>query len=93
MCQTHKKQNFHGWGIDTISIVATSPRFGTIAKNHIQSSKVITRLLFFCSEYVTSLKNNTIKVHMSNIRSKLKKYDEGNEYIETVWGMGYRLVT
>lgn len=57
MCQTHKKQNFHGWGIDTISIVATSPRFGTIAKNHIQSSKVITRLLFFCSEYVTSLKN------------------------------------
>lgn len=62
MCQTHKKQNFHGWGIDTISIVATSPRFGTIAKNHIQSSKVITRLLFFCSEYVTSLKNYSKKI-------------------------------
>ena len=37
--------------------------------------------------------DNTIKVHMSNIRSKLKKLDPDNDYIETVWGMGYRLVT
>lgn len=36
--------------------------------------------------------DNTVKVHMSNIRAKLKKSDPGNEYIETVWGMGYRLV-
>lgn len=35
--------------------------------------------------------DSTIKVHMSNIRSKLKKCDPENEYIETVWGMGYRL--
>ena len=37
--------------------------------------------------------DNTVKVHMSNIRTKLKKLDLDNEYIETVWGMGYRLVT
>ena len=37
--------------------------------------------------------DNTVKVHMSNIRSKLKKLDPENDYIETVWGMGYRLVT
>lgn len=37
--------------------------------------------------------DNTVKVHMSNIRQKLKKLDPDNEYIETVWGMGYRLVT
>ena len=36
--------------------------------------------------------DNTIKVHMSNIRAKLKAADAGEEYIETVWGMGYRLV-
>ena len=35
--------------------------------------------------------DTTIKVHMSNIRSKLKKLDPDNEYIETVWGMGYKL--
>lgn len=34
--------------------------------------------------------DNTLKVHMSNIRNKIKQYDE-EEYIETVWGMGYKL--
>ncbi len=35
--------------------------------------------------------DTTVKVHMSNIRSKIKKLDPDNEYIETVWGMGYKL--
>ena len=35
--------------------------------------------------------DTTVKVHMSNIRAKLKAADSDNEYIETVWGMGYRL--
>ena len=34
--------------------------------------------------------DNTINVHMSNLRSKLKKAC-GQEFIETVWGIGYRL--
>lgn len=34
--------------------------------------------------------DNTINVHVSNLRSKLKKAT-GNDYIETVWGIGYRL--
>ncbi|MBQ7775756.1 MAG: response regulator transcription factor [Lachnospiraceae bacterium] len=34
--------------------------------------------------------DNTLKVHMSNIRNKIKQYDE-EEYVETVWGMGYKL--
>lgn len=34
--------------------------------------------------------DNTINVHVSNLRSKLKKAS-GNDYIETVWGIGYRL--
>ena len=37
--------------------------------------------------------DKTVKVHMSNIRQKLKKLDPDNAYIETVWGMGYRLIT
>ena len=32
----------------------------------------------------------TLDVHISNIRKKIKAYTEG-EYIETVWGIGYRL--
>ena len=34
--------------------------------------------------------DNTINVHMSNLRSKLKKAT-GEEIIETVWGIGYKL--
>lgn len=35
--------------------------------------------------------DNTIHVHMSNIRKKLANVSD-SEYIETVYGMGYRLV-
>lgn len=34
--------------------------------------------------------DNTINVHVSNLRSKLKKAS-GEDFIETVWGVGYRL--
>nr|WP_144922826.1 response regulator transcription factor [Paenibacillus bovis] len=34
---------------------------------------------------------NTINVHMSNLRSKLANANRGEEYIETIWGMGYRM--
>lgn len=34
--------------------------------------------------------DNTINVHMSNLRKKLKQAT-GQDYVETVWGIGYRL--
>lgn len=34
---------------------------------------------------------NTINVHMSNLRNKLAKANPDEDYIETIWGMGYRL--
>ena len=34
--------------------------------------------------------DNTINVHMSNLRSKLRKAT-GRDFIETVWGIGYKL--
>ncbi|MUK87950.1 response regulator [Ornithinibacillus sp. L9] len=37
--------------------------------------------------------DNTINVHLSNIRSKLSKENPNEEYIETIWGLGYRLKT
>lgn len=35
--------------------------------------------------------DNAVKTHMSNLRNKLKKVGKEAEYIETVWGLGYRL--
>lgn len=34
--------------------------------------------------------DKTINVHISNIRSKLKKYSD-EDYIDTVWGIGFKL--
>ena len=35
--------------------------------------------------------DNTVNVHMSNLRNKLYEANPNEEYIETIWGMGYRL--
>jgi DNA-binding response OmpR family regulator len=34
---------------------------------------------------------NVVKTHVSNLRTKLKQANPQAEYIETVWGLGYRL--
>lgn len=38
-----------------------------------------------------SADDNTLNVHISKIRNKLAECNSNNEYIETVWSVGYRL--
>lgn len=35
--------------------------------------------------------DSAVKTHISNLRAKLKSADPNGDYIETVWGLGYRL--
>lgn len=35
--------------------------------------------------------DNAVKTHISNLRNKLKKVNPKAQYVETVWGLGYRL--
>lgn len=35
--------------------------------------------------------DNTINVHISNLRSKLSKIKPNDEYIHTVWGIGFKI--
>lgn len=35
--------------------------------------------------------NNTVMVHMSRIRDKIKKHMKGSKVIHTVWGVGYKI--
>lgn len=35
--------------------------------------------------------DNSLNVHISNLRNKIAEYDSENEYIETVWGIGFKL--
>lgn len=41
--------------------------------------------------YENSADDNTLNVHISKLRKKLKECNPNEEYIETVWGIGYRL--
>ncbi len=42
-------------------------------------------------DYENSADDNTLNVHISKLRKKLKECDPDTEYIETVWGIGYRM--
>lgn len=35
--------------------------------------------------------DNTVNVHVSNLRSKISKFDPDTEYIHTVWGIGFKM--
>jgi DNA-binding response OmpR family regulator len=56
-------------------------------------SKVFTKANLF--EHVWDDKylgdDNTVNVHLSNLRSKLAKADPEEEYIHTVWGIGFKM--
>lgn len=58
-----------------------------------QPHKVFSKANLFESiwneEYTVD--DNTLNVHISRLRQKLKKANEKEEYIETLWGLGYRL--
>ncbi len=46
--------------------------------------------LIWQKEYLED--ENTINVHIRTIRKKLQQYDQDHAYIETVWGVGIRLM-
>lgn len=58
-----------------------------------QPQKVFSKANLFESiwneEY--TIDDNTLNVHISRLRQKLKKVNSNEEYIETLWGLGYRL--
>lgn len=56
-------------------------------------NKVFTRANIFESVWDNEFlgDDNTVNVHVSNLRSKLSKADKDSEYIKTVWGIGFKL--
>jgi len=58
-----------------------------------QRGKVFTKANLYESVWKENYlgDDNAVKTHVSNLRNKLKKTNANNEYIETVWGLGYRL--
>ena len=56
-------------------------------------NKVFTRANLFESVWNDQFMgdDNTVNVHISNLRAKISKADKDNEYIQTVLGIGFKL--
>lgn len=48
------------------------------------------KLLYLISDDTEDCDENSLRVHISNLRSKIKKYTK-NEYIESIWGIGFKI--
>ncbi|GEA31991.1 DNA-binding response regulator [Clostridium diolis] len=75
------------------TLVLTSKEYGILFLLLSHPQKVFSKANLFESiwneEYFSE--DNTLNVHISNIRNKLKNANPNEEYIETIWGMGYKL--
>jgi len=79
--------------INNTELILTSKEFAILELMLLNPLKLFSKSNLFESVWnETYFKDDTtIKVHISNLRNKIRKLDDTREYIETVWGMGYKL--
>ncbi|WP_261852000.1 response regulator transcription factor [Clostridium folliculivorans] len=79
--------------VNGLKLVLTAREFNILELFLTHPKKVFSKANIFESvwgeEYLCD--ENTVNVHMSNLRNKLQKANLEEEYIETIWGMGYKL--
>lgn len=79
--------------INNIEIELTAKEYMILEMLIKHRGKVFTKVNLYESvwqdEYFED--DNAVKTHISNLRNKLKRANPEEEYIETVWGLGYRL--
>lgn len=75
-----------------IKINLTKTEYAIIKQLILNLPQVISknRLLELISNDTLDCDENSLKVHISNIKKKIRIYTD-NDYIESVWGIGYKL--
>lgn len=70
----------------------TKTEYAILKQLVLNPKQVVTKskLLELISEDTLDCDENSLKVHISNIRKKIKKITE-EEYIESVWGIGFKM--
>ena len=84
--------NDHSSYINENKIKFTKTEYSIIKQLMNNPRNVITKtkLLELISFDTEDCDENSLKVHISNIRKKIKKYTK-TEYIESVWGIGFKM--
>lgn len=82
----------HNVKVNGHDINLTMREFAILALLLSNPKKVFTRANIFESVWESSFlgDENTVNVHISNIRNKIAEYDK-DEYIHTVWGIGFKI--
>lgn len=79
--------------LDGEPVILTAREFCILELLMANPNKVFTKSNLF--EHVWNEEflgdDNTINVHISNLRSKLSKIKPNDEYIHTVWGIGFKI--
>ena len=79
--------------LNGIELSLTAKEFGILELLMKYPDKVFSKSNLFQSVWDTEYiaEDNTLNVHISNLRNKLKAVCPDKEFIDTVWGIGYRL--
>ncbi len=99
--QTHEKISFEELTLDTASMtVSVNDNTLELTKHEFKIMELLIKnpdkvfskqaIYDYAWEDYYIGEDKTINVHISNIRKKLKSYSD-KEYIETVWGIGFKL--
>lgn len=78
--------------INNLELKLTKTEYAILKQLLLTPSQVITKskLLDLISTDTLDGDENSLKVHISNIRKKIRKVSE-EEYIESVWGIGFKM--
>lgn len=73
-------------------IYLTKTEYAIVKQLLLNPKQVVTKskLLDFISQDTLDCDENSLKVHISNIRKKIRKVTE-EQYIESVWGIGFKM--
>ena len=82
----------HTININNKEIPLTKTEYAILKQLLLKNGQVVTktRLLELISEDTLDCDENSLKVHISNIRRKIRKVTN-KEYIESVWGIGFKI--
>ena len=85
-------QSSHSVYIGENKVSLTKTEYAIIKQILLKKGQVITKtkLLENITEDTEDCDENSLKVHISNIRKKIRKITD-KEYIESVWGIGFKI--
>ena len=85
-------ESSHSVKVDGNPVRLTPPEYAIVKILLVNQDRVISKaeLIESASKFTPDLVEDSLKVHMSNLRRKMKQAGSTAE-IEAVWGIGFRL--